>query len=212
MSGIQELSIDGKKYFITFIDDFSRYCWIHFTPHKDAKTIRDIYEIWRADAENKAGEPVSYLQTDVGGEYQKQMAEILKTSGVTHLKSPPYSHESNGLAERQNRTFKDTARTLLHQAHLPSSFWTKAVQAACQIRNRLPHSALHGSIRTKHSSTRSLPSNIFAFSAQLPISISQRNVVLLNHHGMIELRKASLSGILLQPCANTMTLRDANSA
>ena len=144
MSGIQELSIDGKKYFITFIDDFSRYCWIYFTLHKDAKTIRDIYEIWRADAENKAGEPVSYLQTDVGGEYQKQMAEILKTSGVTHLKSPPYSHESNGLAERQNRTLKDTARTLLHQAHLPSSFWTKAVQAACQIRNRLPHSNLQG--------------------------------------------------------------------
>ena len=71
------------------------------------------------------------------------MAEILKSSGVIHLTSPPYSHESNGLAERQNRTFKDTARTLLHQAHLPSSFWTKAIEAACQIRNRLPHSSLN---------------------------------------------------------------------
>jgi len=72
------------------------------------------------------------------------MAEILKSSGVTHLTSPPYSHESNGLAERQNRTFKDTAWTLLRQAHLPSSFWTKAIEAACQIRNRLPHSSLQG--------------------------------------------------------------------
>src|SRR5438046_8726808 len=123
MSGIQELSIDGKKYFITFIDDFSRYCWIYFTLHKDAKTIRDIYEIWRADAENKAGERVSYLQTDVGSESQKQMAEILKSSGVTHLKSPPYSHESNGLAERQNRTFKDIAMHLLNQANHPPC-WT----------------------------------------------------------------------------------------
>ena len=101
---------------------------------------------WRADAENKAGERVSYLQTDVGGEYQKQMAEILKSSGVTHLTSPPYSHESNGLAECQNRTFKDIARTLLRQAHLPSSFWTKAVEAACQIRNRLPHSSLYDGV------------------------------------------------------------------
>ena len=130
---MQEPSIDGKQYFITFIDDFSRYCWVYFTLRKDAKTIHDIYMKWRADAENKAGERVSYLQTDVGGEYQKQMAEIIKSSGVTHLTSPPYSHESNGLAECQNRTFKDIARTLLRQAHLPSSFWTKAVEAAYQI-------------------------------------------------------------------------------
>jgi len=43
MSGIQEPSIDGKQYFITFIDDFSRYCWVYFTARKDAKTIHDIY-------------------------------------------------------------------------------------------------------------------------------------------------------------------------
>ena len=48
-------STDGKRYFITFIDNFSRYCWVFFILRKDAKTIRDIYEMWRADAENKAG-------------------------------------------------------------------------------------------------------------------------------------------------------------
>src|SRR5438046_5761651 len=56
--------------------------------------------------------------------------------------------------------------------------------------------AFKESVRTKHSSTRSLLSNIFAFLAQLPISTSQRNVVLFNNHGTIELRKASLSDIL----------------
>jgi len=71
MSGIQEPSIDGKQYFITFIDDFSRYCWVYFIARKDAKMIQDIYTKWSADAENKADERVSYLQTDVGGEYQK---------------------------------------------------------------------------------------------------------------------------------------------
>jgi len=144
MSDIQRLSIDGKQYYITFIDDYSRYCWVYFTERKDAKTIRDIYENWRADAENKSGERVSYLQTDVGGQYQKEMGVILRSSGVTHLPSPPHSHESNGLAERQNRTLKDTARTMVRQVNLPSSFWTKAIKAACEIRNRLPHTSLHG--------------------------------------------------------------------
>ena len=142
MSGIQTLSIDGKLYFITFIDDFSRYCWVYFTTRKDAKTIHDVYILWKADAENKANAPVSYLQTDCGGEYEKEMAEILRAGGTTHIPSPPHSHESNGLAERQNRTLKDTARTLLRQANMPPSFWTKAIKAACEIRNRLPHSSL----------------------------------------------------------------------
>ena len=133
MSVIQTLSIDGKLYFVTFIDDFMQYCWVYFTSRTDAKTIYDIYIQWKADAENKASSSVSYLQMDCGHEYEKETAEILKTGGTMHIPSPPYSHESNGIAERQNRMLKDTARTLLHQANMPSSFWTKAIKAACDI-------------------------------------------------------------------------------
>jgi transposase InsO family protein len=136
--------MDGYIYFITFIDDYSRYCWVYFTKRKDAATIRSIYEQWQHNAVNKANKPVSFLMTDGGGEYQKEMATILKDSGTTHLQSPLYSSESNGLAERQNRTLKDTARTMMKQANMPTSFWTKAVKAACDIRNCLLHSSLKG--------------------------------------------------------------------
>ena len=150
MSGEQQPDIgEGFKYFITFIDDYSRYCWVYFTKRKDAATIRSIYEQWQRDAVNKANKPVSFLMTDGGGEYQAEMANILNDSGTTHLKSPPYTPESNGLAERQNRTLKDTARTIMKQANMPSSFWPKAVKAACDIRNCLPHSSLKG-IRSPH--------------------------------------------------------------
>jgi transposase InsO family protein len=101
MSRIQEASIiDGYRYFITFIDDYSRYCWVYFTKCKDAATIRSIYEQWQHDAVNKVNKPVSFLMTEGGGEYQKEMATILKDSETMHLQSPPYSPESNGLAER----------------------------------------------------------------------------------------------------------------
>jgi transposase InsO family protein len=149
MSGIQEPSIiDGYQYYITFIDDYFRYCLVYFTKRKDAATIRTIYEEWQSKAVNKANKPVSFLQTDGGGEYQAEMAKILKDSGTTHLLSPPYSHESNGLVERQNRTLKDTAHTLMRQANMPSTFWPKAVKAACDIRNRLLHSDLKGKTRS----------------------------------------------------------------
>jgi transposase InsO family protein len=151
MSGIQAMSIDGYQYYITFVDDYSRYCWVYFTKRKDTATIRDIYEQWQCDAVNKANQPVSFLQTDGGGEYQAEMAKILKDSYTMHLLSTPYQHESNGLAERQNRTLKDDARTLMKQAKIPHKFWTKAAKAACDIRNYLTHSALKA-LRTPHSS------------------------------------------------------------
>ena len=65
------------RYFITFIDDLSRY---NFTERKDAKSIAEKYQEWRAEAENKSGNDVSYLQTDEGGEYEKEMMTVLKRS------------------------------------------------------------------------------------------------------------------------------------
>jgi len=115
------------RYFITFIDDRSRYAWICFTDRKDAKSIRDVFEPWKADVENKSGNKVSFLQTNEGGEYESFMRQLLNETGITHLRSPPYLHQSNGLAERLNRTLKDAARMMMIHANLPDSFWAKAM-------------------------------------------------------------------------------------
>ena len=140
MSGMSVPSIKTNyRYFITFVDDLSRHAWICFTDRKDAKSIRDVFEPWKADVENKSGNKVSFLQTDEGGEYESFMRQLLDTTGITHLRSPPYSHQSNGLAERLNRTLKDAARTMMIHANLPDSFWAKAMVQACEIYNMLPH-------------------------------------------------------------------------
>jgi hypothetical protein len=98
-----------------------------------------VFEPWKADVENKSGNKVSFLQTDEGGEYEGFMRQLLNETGITHLRSPPYSHQSNGLAERLNRTLKDAARTMMIHANLPDSFWAKAMAQACEIYNMLPH-------------------------------------------------------------------------
>ena len=145
MSGMSVPSIKTNfRYFITFIDDISRYAWICFTLRKDAKSIRDVFEPWKADVENKSGNKVSFLQTDEGGEYEGFMHQLLNDTGITHLPSPPYSHQSNGLAERLNRTLKDAARTMMIHANLPDSFWAKAMVQACEIYNMLPHEGISG--------------------------------------------------------------------
>jgi len=91
-----------RLYFITLIDNFSCYCWIYFTTHKDTKMIHDIYIQWKADVENKANTSVSYLQMDCGSKHKREMAKILKAGGTMHIPSSSHSHKSNGLAECQN--------------------------------------------------------------------------------------------------------------
>src|SRR5436190_11819008 len=138
MSGMSVPSIKTNyRYFVTFVDDLSRYAWIGFTDRKDAKSIRDVFEPWKADVENKSGNRVSFLQTDEGREYESFMRQLLDQTGITHLRSPPYSHQSNGLAERLNRTLKDAARTMMIHANLPDSFWAKMMVQACEIYNML---------------------------------------------------------------------------
>ena len=110
---------ESYGYFITFIDDLSRY---NFIERKDMKSIAEKYQEWRAEAENKSGNVVSYLQTDEGGEYEKEMMIVLKWSRTTHLTSPPYSHQSIGLTEILNRKLKDAARTMMIHMNLPHVF------------------------------------------------------------------------------------------
>ena len=65
---------------------------------------------------------MSYLQTDEGGEYEKEMTIVLKQSGTTHLTLLLYSHQSNGLTEILNWKLKDAARTMMIHANLPHTF------------------------------------------------------------------------------------------
>ena len=52
---------------------------------------------------------------------------------------------SNGIAERAIGVLSNRATSLLHESHLPSSFWPKAVATVIHTHNRMPTSALHES-------------------------------------------------------------------
>src|SRR5579859_5301861 len=66
----------------------------------------------------------------------------MRTLGIEPLPSAPYSPESNGIAERLNRTLNEMVRAMLFQAIMPQRFWGEAVTAAAEIKNLLPHAAL----------------------------------------------------------------------
>ena len=64
---VQTMSIGGCKYFLTFIDDYSRKTWVYFLKHKS--NAFSCLQQFKALVENQSGHHIKILRTDRGGEY-----------------------------------------------------------------------------------------------------------------------------------------------
>lgn len=133
----------GYRYFVTFIDDHSRWCEIRFLKSKDQ--VLDCFRDFVNLVEKQRDRKVKCLQSDNGREYvNHDFNGFLNKNVITRRLSVPYNPQQNGVSERKNRTLMETARCLLMQSGLPPSLWGEAVNTANYIRNRCPTSSLNG--------------------------------------------------------------------
>lgn len=132
----------GNRYFVTFTDDYSGWCVIHFLKSKD--TVFEAFKMYKSFAEKQTGMKIKSLQSDNGREYSnKHFDEYLQREGIQRRLTVPYTPQQNGVAERMNRTIVDMTRCLLIQSGLPEMYWAEAVNTANYLRNRCP-SRSHG--------------------------------------------------------------------
>ena len=135
------VSVEGFKYYVTFIDECTRFCWIFPICNKSdvGATFVSFYNF----VVNQFNASVKVLQSDGGGEYiGKSFQNFLMDKGIIHHMSCPHTPEQNGLAERKHRHIIETSITLLQTASLPPSFWFFACQTAVYLINRMPSSTL----------------------------------------------------------------------
>ena len=57
----------GTEYFVTFIDDQSRYVWTYVLKHK-SEVFKKFTE-WKTMVERSSGMKLKIFRTDNGGEY-----------------------------------------------------------------------------------------------------------------------------------------------
>src|SRR5579859_1818287 len=147
---VTPISFGMAKYFITFIDELTHYCWVYMIPDKSSTTILRILQIWSALVQNQSGTRIQNLRTDQGIEYTgetlKTVTTFLEDNGITHETTSAYSSSSNGIAERMNRTLMNMVRPMLLKSKVPAPFWAEALNTAVKIRNRLPTSSLPDNI------------------------------------------------------------------
>ena len=136
-------SLSGGEYFVSLIDDYTRYSWIFVLKRKS--DVCSQFKKWKAQVENSTGKRIKALRSDNGGEYtSKEFTLYLADEGIKHELTIPHTPEQNGVAERLNRTLIEGVRTMLVDSRLPRRFWAEALSTMVYLRNRSPTKALDG--------------------------------------------------------------------
>ena len=109
----------GKKYFITFIDDCTRYCYVYLLNSKDEAI--DAFKQYKIEVENQLNKKIKMIRSDRGREYEFPFQEICLENGIIHQMTASYTPQQNGVAERKNRTLKEMMNVLLLSSGLPQN-------------------------------------------------------------------------------------------
>ncbi|GJV79764.1 retrovirus-related pol polyprotein from transposon TNT 1-94 [Tanacetum coccineum] len=128
-------SINGKKYILVIVDDYSRYTWTLFLRSKD-ETLEVLKDFLTMIQRNLQSLVIS-VRTDRGTEFlNKTLNAFFNQEGIEHQTSTPRIPEQNGIVKRRNHTLVEAARTMLSASKLPLFFWAKAISTACYTQNR----------------------------------------------------------------------------
>ena len=145
-------TIGGRRYYITFTDDHSRFTKIELLRTKDEAFA--AYKAFAAWAKTQHGVIIKRLRSDRGGEYTSgEFTTFLKSQGTERRLTTHDTPQHNGVAESLNRRVIERVRAVLHYAQLPNSLWGEALHFIVWVKNRVitralgkmtPHEQLHG--------------------------------------------------------------------
>ena len=133
---MQTESLGKRKYFVTFIDLYSRFCDVYFI--KEKSEVPDVTIEYITKMENQLGKLPKVFRSDRGTEYlNAKLQNFFKIKGIVPQCTVGYAPEQNGVAERKNRTLVEAARSMIAEAGFPKRFWAEAINTANHVINRI---------------------------------------------------------------------------
>jgi hypothetical protein len=133
----------GFKYFVTFVDDYSRVTWLYLM--KNRSELFSHFCSFYTEIKTQSNVSVQNLRSDDAKEcLSESFQSYMIKNGIIHQTSCVDTPSRNGVAERKNRHLLETARALMFQMHVPKHFWADAVSTACFLINRMPSVVLNG--------------------------------------------------------------------
>jgi histone deacetylase 1/2 len=74
-------SVGRKKYYVSFIDDFSKFTWIYLLKYKSE--VFQVFHEFQTLVERRFDRKIKAMQTDWGGEYEKLNSFFRKVESHT---------------------------------------------------------------------------------------------------------------------------------
>ncbi|GJV19024.1 retrovirus-related pol polyprotein from transposon TNT 1-94 [Tanacetum coccineum] len=128
-------SINGKRYILMIVDDYSRFTWVYFLRTKDETP--EIIKNFIARVQLNYNANICKIRTDNGTEIKN--ATLKAHYDKLDIMQPfliARTPQQNGVVERRNCTLVEAARTMLIFLQLPEFLWAEAVSTACFTQNR----------------------------------------------------------------------------
>lgn len=134
-------SPSGYRYWITFIDDKSRFRAVLLLKKKSEAF--GAFKQFKAWAERVTGRKIRMIRHDKGGEYiSKEFEQYLKDCGIEVQRTARNRPQQNGVAERANRTMEELLTAVLKDSGLPRWFWAECLAALVYVWNWCPTAAV----------------------------------------------------------------------
>ncbi|GJZ42951.1 retrovirus-related pol polyprotein from transposon TNT 1-94 [Tanacetum coccineum] len=135
--------VNGKKYILVIVDDYSRFTWVKFLRSKNEAP--DFIIKFLKMIQVRLQVTVRRIRTDNGTEFVNQtLCEYNKKIGISHETSVALSPQQNNVVERRNCTLIEDACTMLIYAKALLFLWAEAVATACYTQNRSIIRLRHG--------------------------------------------------------------------
>nr|GFC25438.1 ribonuclease H-like domain-containing protein [Tanacetum cinerariifolium] len=132
---IRVASINGKRYILVIVDDYSRFTWVRFLKTKD-EALKAII-ICIKNIQVCLNTTVRNFRTDNGTKFVNQtLCEFYENVGISHQTSIAHNPQQNSVVERRNRTLIEDARTMLIFSKALLFLWSEAINTACYTQNR----------------------------------------------------------------------------
>ncbi|CAI7891837.1 unnamed protein product [Closterium sp. NIES-54] len=206
----------GAVYSITMVEDYAWLTW-SFPLAKKSDAARVIIEEWLPMVERESGKQVKAIRSDRGGEFLgAEFRSWLNRHGIKQQLTTAYTPQSNGVAERANRTIIEGGRMILVDSGLLLQFWPLAIRHATVIKNRvLTHvGGQHWVSMEKWSGKKSLVDMLRVFGCMGLVHVPKEKCDKLQAAAMwavhLGLARGSKGWLMWDPKSNTIfTTRDA---
>lgn len=134
------ISTNGFKYYVIFVEHFTRYIWFYPLMHKS--NVKNIFIWFKAIFKKHFDKTIKTLYSDNSDEYIA-LTDFLSTNGISHLTTPPNTPEHNDFSERWHLHIVKTGLALLSHVSLPHNYWPYTFASAFYLINRMPTPTLN---------------------------------------------------------------------